>query len=68
MLLFGRLEFFWGVKPISKRKYFFNRFVCLVFILQRLHIDTDGMRTLKDKERVRDQMDVMSQILENSLF
>ena len=68
MLLFGQLEFFWGVKPVSKRKYFFNRFVCLVFILQQLHIDTEGMRTLKDKERVRKQMDAMSEILEISLF
>ena len=68
MTMFGKLEFFWGIRPVTTRKYFFNRFVCLVFILQKLNVDTEGMRTLKDKDRVFDQMQVMTQILENSLL
>ena len=67
MTMFGKLEFFWGINPVTTRKYFFNRFVCLVFILQQLNVDTEGMRTLKDKERVSNQIEVMGQILENSL-
>ena len=68
MTCFGKLEFFWSVKRPKKRKYFFNRFVTLVFILNFLGVDTEGMRTLKDKERVQEQLTSMSKILENSLF
>ena len=66
MTMFGKLEFFWGMRPVTTRKYFFNRFVVLVFILEQLNINTEGMRTLKDKDRVANQMQVMRQILEKS--
>ena len=68
MTLFGRLEFFWTFQPNRSRKYFFNRFVTLVFILKELSIDTEGMRTLKDKERVQIQMNDMAEILKNSIL
>ena len=67
MIMFGKLEFFWNMRTITSRKYFFNRFVCLVFILDQLGINTEGMKTLKDKERVGHQMRVMFGILQNSL-
>jgi hypothetical protein len=38
-----------------------------VFILDQLGINTEGMKTLKDKERVGHQMRVMFGILQNSL-
>ena len=60
MVLFGKLEFFWSLNRHKTRKYFFNRFVTLVFILTTLSISTEGMRTLKDKERVQVQMNDMS--------
>ena len=68
MTCFGKLEFYWSIKRPKKRKYFFNRFVTLVFILNFLNVDTEGMRTLKDKDRVHEQLISMSKILENSLF
>ena len=68
MTCFGKLEFFWSMKRPKNRKYFFNRFVTLVFILNHLSVDTEGMRTLKDKDRVADQLNSMSEIFENSLF
>ena len=68
MTYFSKLEFFWCMKLPKKRKYFFNRFVTLVFILNHLSVETEGMRTLKDKERVEEQLSSMSEILENSLF
>ena len=68
MTYFSKIEFFWCMKLSKKRKYFFNRFVTLVFILNHLNVETDGMRTLKDKERVEEQLNSMSEILENSLF
>ncbi len=68
MLLFGRLEFFWSLKLNKSRKYFFNRFVTLVFILEYLSIGTEGMRTLKDKERVQLQKESMAEILKNSVL
>ena len=68
MTLFGKLEFYWSLKPNRTRKYFFNRFVTLVFILKFLNICTEGMRTLKDKERVELQMGNMAQILKNSFL
>ena len=69
MTLFGRLEFFWNSSiHRNSRKYFYNRFVILVFILDTLNINTDGMRTLKDKERVEIQMNAMNEILTNSAF
>jgi hypothetical protein len=67
MIMFGKLEFFWNMRTVTSRKYFFNRFVCLVFILDQLGINTEGMKTLKDKERVGHQMRVMFGILQNSL-
>ena len=68
MLLFGRLEFFWSCQPFRSRKYFLNRFVTLVFILKKLSINTEGMRTLKDKERVQNQMEDMDKVLKNSIL
>ena len=68
MTCFGKLEFFWSMKKPKTRKYFFNRFVTLVFILKHLSVNTEGMRTLKDKERVDDQIRVMSEILKNSFL
>ena len=65
---FGYLEFFWSMDRPKTRKYFFNRFVTLVFILDHLGIDTKGMRTLKDKERVAEQCIEMAKILKKSLF
>ena len=68
MTIFGELEFFWGIKRPKNRIYFFNRFVTLVFLMQQLGLDTTGMRTLKDKERVCDQIKIMGEILKNSLL
>ena len=68
MVKFGLLEFFWLMERPKTRKYFFNRFVTLVFILDHLGIDTTGMRTLKDKERVVEQCIEMGKILKKSLF
>ena len=68
MVLFGKLEFFWSLNRHKTRKYFFNRFVTLVFILTTLSISTEGMRTLKDKERVQVQMNDMDEIIKNSVW
>ena len=68
MLYFGKLEFCWLMHKPPTRTYFFNRFVTLVFILNALGVNTNGMRTLKDKERVVEQMQVMAKILENSFL
>ena len=65
LLLFSRLEFFWCVHP-KQRKYFFNRFVTLVFILNHLDIPTKNMRTLKDKDRVMLQLRQMQNVLNKS--
>ena len=65
MLCFSFIEFHWSIRCTKTRIYFFNRFVVLVFILNFLGKNTDGMRTLKDKERVVQQFAEISRILEN---
>ena len=65
MLLFSKIEFLWNLRKKKERKYFFNRYVTLFFILKQLHILTE-MRTLKDKERVAAQCLTMAELLKNS--
>jgi hypothetical protein len=64
--VFGKLEFLFNMGYKFDRTYFFNRHVCLAFILNELEIPL-VTKTLKDECRVQQQLAEMRQILENSL-
>ena len=67
LTIFGKLEFCFNMGHKFERKYFFNRFVTLGFILAVLEIPLKT-KTLKDPIRVEKQLTEMRSILEISLF
>ncbi len=67
LTVFGILEFHFNMGKKFERKYFFNRFVTLAFILQHLGIPLKT-KTLKDELRVQQQMREMGILLENNSF
>ena len=67
LTVFGKLEFCFNMGHKFERKYFFNRFVTLGFILAVLEIPLKT-KTLKDPIRVEKQLTEMRSILEISLF
>ena len=62
MNAFGLIEFHWGNKGSKTRKYFFNKACVLFYIIGALGINLK-VRTLKDQERVKVQLDEMSELL-----
>ena len=64
--IFSLIEFQWGMMTHEKRKYFYNKYVVLFFIAQRLNIEVE-LRTLKDIERVEEQVKELGKLL-NSAF
>ena len=59
---FNLIEFHWNIFNTTNRKYFFNRYVVLYYIIQKLNLKIP-VRTLKDTSRV----DVQIADLENLL-
>lgn len=56
---FGVIEFQWNMRKHISRKYFFNKYVVLFFIARMLDVHIE-LRTLKDEERVKDQLKEIS--------
>ena len=67
LMIFGKLEFLFNMGHKFDRKYFFNRFVTLAFIITVLEIPLKT-KTLKDPVRVEKQLNEMREIWEISLF
>ena len=53
--VFGFIEFRWMMAKKNKRKYFYNKYVVLFFIAGMLELKSK-VRTLKDRERVKQQI------------
>ena len=66
LTVFQHLEFFFNVGHKYGRKYFFNRYVTLYFILEFLCVPVK-IRTLKDIVRVELQLQQMAKILKITL-
>ncbi len=64
--VFGKLEFLFNMGHTFDRTYFFNRHVCLAFILGVLRIPIKT-KTLKDEARVKQQLSEMRQLFFLSL-
>lgn len=64
--VFSLIEFQWALQEHDKRKYFYNRYVVLYFIAKILGLDIK-LRTLKDSERVKDQIQELCELLENMI-
>ena len=60
--MFSLIEFQWGMTYHEKRKYFYNKYVVLFFIAKRLGLKTK-LRTLKDAERVEEQVTELRKLL-----
>ena len=63
--IFGKLEFWFNMGHKFNRTYFFNRHVCLAFILDVLRIPLET-KTLKDEARVEQQLSEMRQLFKKS--
>ena len=63
--IFSLIEFEWGMTTHEKRKYFYNKYVVLFYIAKRLRLKTK-LRTLKDTERVNEQVTELDGLLNNS--
>ncbi len=60
--LFSLIEFQWGMRLHEKRKYFYNKYVVLFFIAKKLSLPVK-LRTLKDEERVEEQLEELEKLL-----
>ena len=64
--IFSMIEFQWAMRNQTKRKYFYNKYVVLYFIVRKLQLEID-VRTLKDKERVDNQVHELSVLLNHGI-
>ena len=67
MDMFGKIEFHYSIFPPKNRMYFFNKNVVLYFIMTLMGLDTDEVKTLKDRERVGVQISALRELVENHI-
>jgi hypothetical protein len=66
--LFATIEFYWNIFGNPVRKYFFNRNVTFFYIAKFLNLSISP-RTLKDKDRVEQQLADIEKLLDrNTLY